>query len=60
VYLHYRHDVRNAATPRALEYLERKRLAGMGITTDIARLGADHVTELLLVDAKFSELQVRK
>lgn len=43
-------------TPLVAEYVERKRLASMGLTSNLSDLPCDHVDKLLVIDQKWTEL----
>lgn len=50
--------VESKATPIIYEYLERKRLAALGLTSRLDALPAWKVDALLVVDAKAEELRI--
>lgn len=53
----YGHRQTSPATPLVVEYLERKRLAKLGITTSTSEISAFKSDTLLLIDAEFDRLR---
>jgi hypothetical protein len=48
------------ATYLVAEYLDRRRLSELGFTSSLASVSADHVDSLLVIDAKWRELEAKR
>lgn len=50
----------NSSTYLVHEYLERKRLKGLGFVSDLSKLSADKAAAFLIIDDKFDQLEREK
>lgn len=50
-------DYRNSATPLVIEYMERKRLAGLGFQFPIEEISAWKADALVIIDRKHQQIE---